>query len=59
MVISLERNGQHDDPIKRNTTKTRVLKNRFCGTTGAAGSLLYSLDTGRMAEYIEEEDEAL
>jgi twinkle protein len=59
MVISLERNGQHDDAIKRNTTKTRVLKNRFCGTTGAAGSLLYSLDTGRMMEYIEEEDEPL
>jgi len=50
MVISLERNGQHDDPIIRNTTNVRVLKNRFNGDTGLACSLLYSKTTGRMVE---------
>lgn len=55
MVIGLERNGQADDIIQRNTTKVRVLKNRFSGTTGPACSLLYSADTGRMTETTEEE----
>jgi twinkle protein len=55
MVIGLERNGQADDIAERNTTRVRVLKNRFSGTTGPAGSLLYSHDTGRMNEVREEE----
>ena len=50
MVISLERNGQHDDPLIRNTTNVRVLKNRYVGDTGLACSLLYSKTTGRMTE---------
>lgn len=54
MVLGLERNGQADDPDERNTTKVRVLKNRFSGITGPACSLLYSLDTGRMTEVDEE-----
>lgn len=54
MVIGLERNGQADDKEERNTTKVRVLKNRFSGITGPACSLLYSLDTGRMNEIDEE-----
>jgi twinkle protein len=48
MVIGLERNGQHDDPLVRNTTQCRVLKNRYSGTTGPAGCLLYNKMTGRM-----------
>jgi twinkle protein len=48
MVIGLERNGQADDPIVRNTTQLRVLKNRYSGTTGPAGCLLYNKITGRM-----------
>lgn len=59
MVIGLERNGQDDDPIKRNTTHVRVLKNRFSGTTGKACALLYSLETGRMTEYHPDDEEAL
>ena len=55
MVIGLERNAQADDPIVRNTTIVRVLKNRFAGITGKACALLYSLTTGRMTEYEEEE----
>jgi twinkle protein len=54
MVIGLERNGQADDPIERNTTNVRVLKNRFCGTTGKAGGLLFDANTGRMNEIREE-----
>ena len=55
MVVGLERNGQHADPIERNTTRVRVLKNRFSGTTGPACALLYSTATGRMTERDEEE----
>jgi len=54
MVIGLERNGQAADPIERNTTNVRVLKNRFCGTTGPAGGLLFNAKTGRMVEIKEE-----
>jgi twinkle protein len=55
IVIGLERNGQHEDPIERNTTHVRVLKNRFSGLTGKACRLLYSRATGRMAEMPDEE----
>jgi len=60
-VIGLERNGQADDPIERNTTHIRVLKNRFSGITGPAGHLLYDNTTGRLHEHepVEEEEEAL
>ncbi len=54
MVIGLERNGQHEDETERNTTKVRVLKNRFSGTTGPACKLLYNKFTGRMTEREEE-----
>lgn len=50
MVIGLERNGQAEDLEERNTTKVRVLKNRFAGITGPACRLLYSHETGRMSE---------
>ena len=53
IVIGLERNGQADDNIERNTTKVKVLKNRFSGYTGAAGNLLYNGITGRMLEMID------
>lgn len=53
MVIGLERNQQHKDPVVRNTTTVRVLKNRFAGLTGACCWLEYSADTGRMTETVE------
>lgn len=59
MVIGLERNGQAEDVKDRNTTRVRVLKNRFSGITGPACSLLYSHDTGRMSEILDLEDESL
>ena len=54
IVIGLERNGQAEDQIERNTTHVRVLKNRFSGFTGGAGHLLYNGNTGRMLEIIDE-----
>jgi twinkle protein len=59
-VIGLERNGQSEDQIERNTTHIRVLKNRFSGITGPAGHLLYDGNTGRLREYEPEDfDDAL
>jgi twinkle protein len=56
MVIGLERNGQAEDKIERNTTRVRVLKNRWSGETGPACNLLYNKETGRMFQ-IEDEPE--
>jgi len=56
MVLGLERNGQAEDQTVRNTTKVRVLKNRFSGITGSAGQLLYNHESGRMTEYHEEDE---
>jgi len=50
ICIGLERNGQADDPIERNTTHIRVLKNRFSGLTGKCGSVYYDEITGRLSE---------
>lgn len=47
MVIGLERNQQGENP---NETVVRVLKNRFSGQTGKAGSLFYDDKTGRLTE---------
>ena len=58
-VIGLERNGQAESATERNTTRIRVLKNRFSGITGPAGHLLYDMETGRLKEYTPPEEEAL
>lgn len=50
IVIGLERNQQHEDPIVRNQTTLRVLKNRFSGLTGPACKLQFDADTGRLKE---------
>ncbi len=58
VVIGLERNAQAEDPVERNTTKVRVLKNRPFGFTGPACHLFYNIDTGRLNEVDNEwEDE--
>jgi twinkle protein len=56
MVLGLERNGQAEDLIERNTTHVRVLKNRFAGVTGPACHLLYNKETGRMFQTEVEQD---
>jgi twinkle protein len=53
IVIGLERNGQDDDPTVANTTRVRILKNRFSGEVGLADSLLFSKKTGRMSKIVE------
>lgn len=50
IVIGMERDQQHDDPVVRNTTTVRVVKNRYSGQTGPACWLHYNLETGRMDE---------
>jgi twinkle protein len=50
MVLGLERSAQHEDPIERNTTRVRVIKNRYSGETGKACAVLYDKYTGRMTE---------
>ena len=47
IVIGLERNQQSEDA---DSTTVRVLKNRYTGVTGVAGSLLYRRDSGRLLE---------
>ena len=49
-VIGLERNGQAESEVERNTTTVRVLKNRFAGETGVAAYLYYDRTTGRLIE---------
>jgi twinkle protein len=54
IVIGLERNQQDDDPIIRNQTTLRVIKNRFSGLTGKACKLQYDSETGRLTEVLED-----
>ena len=56
IVLGLERNQQAEDPIIRNQTTVRVLKNRFSGLTGKACKLQYDSETGRLTEVIEDAD---
>mgnify|MGYP001301870030 FL=1 len=53
-VVSLERDQQSDDPEVANTTILRVLKSRYTGDVGIAGSLLYNRETGRLQEVFHE-----
>jgi len=54
-VVALERNQQADTDMERNTTTVRILKARRAGTTGVAGELIYSHDSGRLEELITEQ----
>ena len=57
IVLGLERNGQADDEVERNTTLIRVLKNRFSGLTGPTSYLHYDRFTGRLTEVDKKEEE--
>ena len=48
-IISFARNMVHEDERIRNTIKFRVLKSRFTGKTGNAGSTEYNPKTGRLS----------
>lgn len=54
-VIGLERDQQHKNPLVSNTTRLRVLKNRYAGKVGLAGYLLYDHTTGRLQEITEDD----
>jgi twinkle protein len=53
IVIACERDQQldADTDAEAAATTLRVLKNRFSGTTGEAGTLIYSFKTGRLKDY--------
>jgi twinkle protein len=56
-VIGLERNQQAEDEDERNTTKLRILKNRYSGITGPAGDLYFNPETGRLQDQWESDDD--
>ena len=47
-VIAMERDTQADDPVEANTVTLRVLKCRYTGDVGVAGTLYYDKSTGRL-----------
>jgi twinkle protein len=49
MIIAAERNQQAEGE-ERNVTTLRVVKNRFSGDTGVAGTVSYNSKTGRIFE---------
>jgi twinkle protein len=53
-VIGLERNQQADNEIDKNTTKLRLLKSRYTGETGFAGSLYFDRTAYRLVETFED-----
>jgi len=53
-MFGLERNKQHSDPVKRQTTTFRVLKDRFTGrATGIKFGLQYNQKNGILSESID------
>lgn len=51
--IDLHRDIKNVDPVIRNTTHLMVAKNRFCGRTGPAGSLLFDPYTYSYTEVLD------
>lgn len=46
-IIGISRNQQHENKIQANTAGLHVLKSRFTGRTGPAGSIYFDDTTGR------------
>ena len=49
-IVSFARNLIAEDDTERNVIRFRVLKSRFTGLTGNAGSSIYNHETGRLSE---------
>jgi twinkle protein len=50
-MFGLERHKQHDDPVQRQTTTVRVLKDRYTGkATAEKFGLFYNKDNGVLTE---------
>lgn len=61
-LIAISRNKMEKDPIKRNTSRLWVLKDRFSGRTGPMGQYRFVEETGRLIaadSFIEEEFDIL
>ena len=59
-MFGLERNKQDEDPVKRQTTTFRVLKDRYTGSaTGMKFGIFYDRSTGILEETTLPEDEPL
>lgn len=52
MRIDLSRDIKSADPVVRRTTHLTISKNRFCGRTGPAGTLLFNPETYTLSEDI-------
>ena len=48
-IVAFSRNSVAENEVERNTVKLRVLKSRYTGLTGDAGSCVYNHATGRLA----------
>lgn len=48
--IDAKRNLEAQDPVERNTVYLTVSKNRFCGKTGPAGTLIFDPNTYTLSE---------
>ena len=53
-IVAFARNLVAENSIERNTIKFRVLKSRFTGLTGSAGSATYDNKTGRLTAVSQE-----
>lgn len=53
-IVAFARNLVAENSIERNTIKFRVLKSRFTGLTGSAGSATYDNNTGRLTAVSQE-----
>ena len=53
-IIAFARNIASEEEDERNTIKMKVLKSRFTGSTGPAGSVTYSPETGRLSKVEQE-----
>jgi len=56
-VIALERNQQSQDEDEAQKTRLRVLKSRYTGEVGIATHLQYNVDSGRLSEILDKEDD--
>lgn len=59
MRINLYRDITSDDPVKRLTTDLLIGKNRYCGRTGYAGSLLFDPVTYTLSEAANDNRQAM
>jgi len=58
IIVAVERNPQSVGDAK-NRSKLRVLKNRFSGDQGDAGTLIFGNKTGRLTEFFSEDDDTM